>query len=141
MSVRGLVAATVDGGWVPFYDPGRDPVRTITDEHLLAVELFEVVAWGMTIVFSLTDVLTTILGLGHPALTEAVPASRWVIGRYGWLGLAVEHAVVLAILVGLWRLLPKPYRLVVPLEGAWAGYIIAHGNLVLLLTHEVLAPL
>jgi len=106
-------------------------------EHELAFDLFEVVAWGMTITFALADVVTTAIGLPHPLLSEAVPSSLWVINTYGWVGLAVEHALALGLLAVMWSLLPRPYRLVVPLEGAFAGYLITHSNLVTLLTHGV----
>jgi len=138
MSVRGLVAATRDGAWVPYYDPRTDPLHVVTDEHRLALELFEVVAWGLTIVFALFDVWTTALGLPHPLLTEAVPLTLSIIARFGWLGLAAEHALTIGFLAALWRLLPRPYRVVVPLEGAWAGYLITHNNLVALLVSGAL---
>lgn len=138
MSVRGLLGSTRDGGWVPYYDPQRDPVNVMTIEHALAFELFEVVAWGLTITFALADLLTTALGLPHPLLSEAVPATLWVVEQFGWPGLAVEHALTIGLLAVMWQLLPRPYRLVVPLEGALAGYLITHNNLVTLLTHGVL---
>lgn len=138
MSVRGLLGSTAEGRWIPFYDPRYDPVHEMTDEHALAFDLFEVVAWGLTIAFVLADLVTTALGLPHPLLTEAVPVTLWVVERFGWPGLAVEHALTLAFLAALWRLLPRPYRLVVPLEGAFAGYLITHNNLITLLSHDVL---
>lgn len=138
MSARGLLEGTRDGGWVPYYDPGRDPLYALTDEHRLALELFEVVAWGLTIVFALVDLLSTAVGLPHPFLVEAVPLTLVVVERFGVLGLAVEHVLTLGLLAALWQLLPRPYRVVVPLEGAWAGYIITHNNLVALLSSGAL---
>lgn len=138
MAFRDSLASARNGGWVPFYDERMDPIHAATMEHGEAFRLFEVVAWGLTIAFAVADVVTTSIGLAHPMLTEAVPISRWVIERFGWLGLAVEHALTLALLAVLWQVLPRPYRVVVPLEGAWAGYIITHSNLVVLLTHDVL---
>ena len=138
MSARGLLAGTRDGGWVPYYDPARDPLYALTDEHRLALELFEVVVWGLTIVFALVDLLSTAVGLPHPFLVEAVPLTLVVVERFGVLGLAVEHVLTLGLLAALWQLLPRPYRVVVPLEGAWAGYLITHNNLVVLLTSGAL---
>lgn len=135
MDTRLFVDRIRDGGWVPYYDPTSDPVRAVSMGHRLALELFEVVAWGMTIVFALADVVTTVVGLTHQPVTEVVPTSLWVLAHFGWPGLVLEHVVVLAFLAVLWQLLPRPYRLVVPLEGSLAGYLIAHGNLVLLLVH------
>ena len=126
------------GGWVPYYEERHDPVHVMSMEHSLAFGLFEVVAWGMTISFAIADVVTTGYGLNHPALAEAVPISSWVIARFGWPGLALEHVLTLALLVVLWQVLPRPYRVVVPLEGAWAGYVITHSNLVVLITNEVI---
>ena len=137
MSVRGKLVESRGGGWVPYYDPGRDPVNALVDEHVLAFELIEVVAWGMTITFALADLWTTAIGLSHPGLAEAVPSTLWIVEQYGWPGLAVEHALTLAFLAALWQVLPRPYRVIVPLEGALAGYLIAHNNLVALLTHGV----
>lgn len=125
------------GGWVPCYEERLDPVHAMSMEYALAFQLFEVVAWGLTISFAAADVVTTSLGLPHPMLTEAVPLSRWVIDRFGWPGLAIEHALTICILAVLWQALPRPYRIVVPLEGAWAGYVVTHSNLVVLLTHGV----
>lgn len=138
MAVRSRLGSARHGGWVPYYEERFDPVHVVWTEHALAFELFEVVAWGMTISFAVADVLTTSIGLAHPMLTEAVPVSLWVVERFGWPGLAVEHALTIALLAALWQALPRPYRVVVPLEGAWAGYIVTHSNLVLLLTHDVL---
>ena len=140
MPERRMLASVRYGGWVPYYEERLDPVHAVAMEHALAFSLFEVVAWGMTITFAGVDVVTTSFGLSHPALTEAVPVSSMVIARYGWPGLAVQHVLILALLALLWQSLPRPYRVVVPLEGAWAGYIATHSNLVLLLTHGVLAP-
>lgn len=139
MVVRDPLASARHGGWVPYYEERLDPIHSISMEHELAFGLFEVVAWGMTISFAVADVLTTSFGLTHPTLAEAVPVSRWVIERFGWPGLAVEHALTLLLLAVLWQALPRPYRVVVPLEGAWAGYLITHSNLVVLLTHGVLS--
>ena len=135
-----MLASVRYGGWVPYYEERLDPVHAVSMEHALAISLFEVVAWGLTITFAAVDVVTTSFGLTHPTLTEAVPVSQWVIGRYGWPGLAAQHLLTMAFLALLWQSLPRPYRVVVPLEGAWAGYIVTHSNLVLLLTHGVLVP-
>lgn len=138
MSARGLLEGTRNGGWVPYYDPARDPLHAVTDEHRLALELFEVVAWGLTIVFALVDLLSTAVGLPHPLLSEAVPLTLLLVGRFGLVGLAVEHVLTLGFLAVLWQLLPRPYRVVVPLEGAWAGYLITHNNLVALVSSGAL---
>ena len=121
------------GGWLPFYDERVDPIHALSMEHALAFGLFEVVAWGMTLCFAAADVVTTAHGLAHPMLSEAVPSSQWVLARFGWPGLAVGHAIVMVLLAVLWQSLPRPYRVVVPLEGAWAGYLITHNNIVALL--------
>lgn len=138
MAARGSLSSARYGGWIPWYDERLDPIHSMSMEHSLALGLFEVVAWGMTISFAIADVVTTALGLTHPMLTEAVPLSQWVIAEFGWPGLALEHALTLVFLAVLWQALPRPYRVVVPLEGAWAGYLITHSNLVMLLTHDVL---
>ena len=138
MSARDPLSSFRYGGWVPYYEERLDPVHAMSMEHALAFGLFEVVAWGMTISFAIADVVTTGYGLTHPTLTEAVPISSWVIAQFGWPGLALEHAMMLVLLAGLWQALPRPYRVVVPLEGAWAGYIITHSNLVVLITNEVI---
>lgn len=140
MSVRGLLGSTRGGGWVPYYDPRHDPVTEMTDEYALAFDLFEVVAWGLTITFALADLVTTAVGLPHPLLSEAVPSTLWVVEQFGWPGLAVEHALTIGLLAAMWQLLPRPYRVVVPLEGAFAGYLITHNNLVTLLSHGALLP-
>lgn len=137
---RGRLASVRFGGWVPYYEEHLDPVHSISMQHALAFGLFEVVAWGLTITFTLVDVVTTSFGLSHPMLVEAVPISRWVIARFGWPGLAVQHVLTLAFLALLWQSLPRPYRVVVPLEGAWAGYIVTHSNLVVLITQGMIAP-
>lgn len=140
MDEPGFLDSFRHGGWVPYYEERWDPVHAVSMEHAQAFGLFEVVAWGLTITFAAVDVVTTSLGLAHPMLVEAVPISSWVIDRFGWPGLAVEHALTLAFLGVLWQTLPRPYRVVVPLEGAWAGYIVTHSNFVVLLTHEVHVP-
>lgn len=140
MAGRRLFVSVRYGGWIPFYEERLDPIHSASMEYALAFGLFEVVAWGLTISFAAADVLTTSLGISHPMLSEAVPVSRWVIERFGWPGLAVAHALILTVLGLLWQSLPRPYRLVVPLEGAWAGYLVTHSNLVVLLTHGVVLP-
>lgn len=132
--VRRLVAESRHGRWLPYYEEATDPIHEIAMEHALAFSLFETVAWGMTIVFAATDVVTTAFGLPHPLLTESVPITRWIVAEFGWSGLVVEHAVVLGLLGAMWHVLPRPYRIVVPLEGAWAGYLIVHSNLVTIVT-------
>lgn len=141
MPVRGVFGSIRDGGWVPWYDPSHDPIKSVTSEHALAFDLVEVVAWGLTITFALSDLLTTVLGLPHPLLFEAVPSTLWVVEQFGWPGLAVKHALTIGLLAAMWQLLPRPYRVVVPLEGAFAGYMVTHSNLVTLLSHGVLLAL
>ena len=138
MRASDALSAVRYGGWVPYYEERRDPVHAMSMEYSVAFGLFEVVAWGMTISFAIADVVTTGYGLTHPTLTEAVPISSWVIARFGWSGLALQHVLTLALLAVLWQALPRPYRVVVPLEGAWAGYVITHSNLVVLITNEVI---
>lgn len=140
MFARRLFVATRHGRWLPYYDEATDPIHAIAMEYALAFSLFEVVAWGMTIVFAAADVITTAVGLPHPMLAESVPITQWVVSQYGWPGLVVEHLVTLGVLAGMWHILPRPYRLIVPLEGAWAGYLITHSNIVALVTHGVILP-
>lgn len=123
-----------------YYEERLDPIHATSMEYAFAFGLFEVVAGGLTVTFAAADVLTTSLGLSHPMLVEAVPVSRWVIERFGWPGLAVEHALALALLGVLWQALPRPYRVVGPLEGASAGYTVTHSNLVVLFDHGVAVP-
>lgn len=132
--VRRLAAESRHGRWLPYYEEATDPIHGLAMEYALAFALFETVAWGMTIVFAATDVVTTAFGLPHPLLAESVPITRWIVAEFGWPGLVVEHAVVLGLLGAMWYVLPRPYRIVVPLEGAWAGYLIVHSNLVTIAT-------
>lgn len=134
------VLGTVRGGrWVPYWEPAADPLHRLAVENEERVTQVELGFWTLAVVFDALDFVTTVLGIGHPALGEGVPLSRWVLAQYGVPGLFVEHVAALVVLFWLWYALPRPYRLIVPGQFAVVGALIVAANAARLAAHGVIA--
>lgn len=125
------------GRWVPLYDPTRDPVRAYARHHAATYRQLEVAVWVAAVLFLGTDVLTTIVGLSHPGIGEGVAMTRLAL-RFGWLGLVAKKCAVTGLIAGLWLVLPRPYRLAIPLTAVMAGAITVSNNVAVLIQHGIL---
>lgn len=127
-----------DGLWIPYYDPRLDPIRRVALQHAQTYVVVERAAWVAAVFFIVADLITTLLGLSHPLLAEGSPHSQVAL-QFGWVGMIAKTMVVIGAVAGLWAILPRPYRLVVPLTAAIAGTLPFVNNLVLLVEHGVIA--
>lgn len=125
-----VVLDAVRGGrWVPHYDPDADPIHRFAVDNHRSFALVEWTMWTLAVLFDTIDFVTTWFGVNQPGLREGIPFSRWVLDHFGLVGLFVEHVAALVVLVGLWYVLPKPYRLVVPGQFTVIGIVIVYGNI------------
>lgn len=124
-------ALVARGRWVPFYDPTSDPVRALTLQHRRSYTVGEVLLWSAAILFMITDVVSTLIGLTHPGITERMAVTRLAL-QFGWPGLVVKKTIVLVMIFTFWSMLPRPYRLAIPATAAGAGYLTVENNLIVL---------
>ena len=92
-------------------------------------ERFRTTLWVAAIVFfGVGDLTTTAIGLGVAGVVEAGPVVGPVIDRYGVAGIGLVKTLVFAGSYGLWRAVPAPHRLGVPLGLAVVGVGVTGWN-------------
>jgi hypothetical protein len=79
--------------------------------------------------FGVGDVATTTVGLGLPGVTEASPYVRGFVYRHGLAGMVSLKVAALSIAFVVWRSVPRPYAVGVPLGLATIGVVLTAWNL------------
>lgn len=131
---RGVITVATRGRWVPFYDPARDPIRILAMQHRVFYQRVELWFWLMALAFLISDAITTLIGFSHPGISESVAVTRVAL-EFGWIGIAVKKTIVITLILGCWLVLPRPYRLVIPITAAITGFITVRNNVTVLLHH------
>ena len=91
---------------------------------------FRTVLWATAVAFfGVGDLATTTIGLGFAGVVEAGPVVGPVVGRYGITGIALVKILVFGGSYGLWRAVPPPHRLGVPLGIAVVGVGVTGWNI------------
>lgn len=78
--------------------------------------------------FGVGDLVTTAVGLRLSGVIEAGPLVGPLIGRYGVGSLFVVKTLALVGSYGVWRLVPAPHRIGVPLGLAVLGVVVTGWN-------------
>jgi len=78
--------------------------------------------------FGVGDLTTTTIGLGLAGVVEAGPVVGPAVDRYGIAGIGLMKLLVLGGSYGLWRAVPAPHRLGVPLGIAVVGVAVTGWN-------------
>ncbi|MFA1609460.1 hypothetical protein [Halobellus rubicundus] len=85
--------------------------------------------WQGTIVFFLVgDVVTTLSGYHLHTVVEASPLVAWLINTYGLPLLVPLKVAVVAGFYGLYRIVPHPHSIGVPLALCMLGFVVTVWN-------------
>lgn len=84
---------------------------------------------GGLLLYGVGDTATTFLGLSTGGIAEAGPVAAPPIETYGRVALLGVEAVTFAAFYALWRVLPTPGRVAVPLALATVGTVVTAWNL------------
>lgn len=110
------------------------PVAGRPESGLDRLAARERVLWVLALLgYGLGDLVTTLVGLSTGRAAEAGP----VAGPVAEFGLPALVALKLASLVAFylaWRLLPRPFRVAVPLAVAGVGAVVSAWNATVILT-------
>ena len=79
------------------------------------------------------DLITTGFGVASGGIAEAGPIAAPIIHRYGFLGMILLKLVVMGLAFSLWKLVPSPARIGIPLGLATVGVLVTAWNLIVLL--------
>jgi hypothetical protein len=83
---------------------------------------------GAVAFFIIGDLVTTIIGLRLQTVVEASPVAVWAINGYG-LGMIFPLKLgVVSGLYGLYRVVPNPHRIGVPLGLCALGFVVTVWN-------------
>jgi hypothetical protein len=103
--------------------------RTTTSPSIDLLDDLQPLWWhGAVVFFVVGDLLTTFVGLQLGTVVEASPVSAWLINGYG-LGLIFPVKLgVVSGLYGLFRVVPHPHNIGVPLGLCALGFVITVWN-------------
>ena len=91
---------------------------------------FRTALWTTAVAFfGVGDLVTTAVGLGFAGVVEAGPVVGPVVDQYGIAGIGLVKLLVLAGSYGLWRAVPAPHRLGIPLGIAVVGVGVTGWNI------------
>ncbi|MDR5672513.1 hypothetical protein RH858_05030 [Halalkaliarchaeum sp. AArc-GB] len=82
--------------------------------------------------FGIGDLVTTAIGLQLQYVVEVGPVVGEVIKIYGATAMVWLKVLVFVLCYGLWRIVPEPHRVGVPLGLAVLGVLVTLWNLVVL---------
>jgi hypothetical protein len=80
--------------------------------------------------FGVGDLATTLVGFGVAGVTEVGPVAGPLLSRLGPAGAVGLKFAAFAVSYGLWRLVPRPYAVGIPLGLAVVGVGVTCWNLV-----------
>lgn len=80
------------------------------------------------LLYGFGDLITTTVGLSHHDIVEVGPVAQPIVGAYGTLGLAVLKSATLFGSYLVWRLVPPPHRVGIPLGLAIVGIAVTGWN-------------
>ncbi|MDX1746826.1 MAG: hypothetical protein R3324_12875 [Halobacteriales archaeon] len=86
----------------------------------------------MVLFFCVGDLVTTHVGLSMPGIVEAGPLVGPVLEAYGPAAMVVMKGATVALFYGLYRVVPEPHSLGVPLGLAVVGVLVTAWNLVVI---------
>jgi hypothetical protein len=82
-----------------------------------------VLFWGVG------DYATTVVSMRYGVGYESTPGVAIIIREFGHLGHLGFKLAMFAAFAVIWRLLPRPFRIAVPVGFAVAGAVLSVGNL------------
>lgn len=105
-----------------------------TSDTIQLLEKYTRELWGLTIVFfGGGDIITTAIGWTFSETVELGPLAAILFHRFG-LGIMIPLKLAMFVIAwGLWKLVPAPHRLGVPLGLATFGVLLTLWNTTILL--------
>lgn len=89
--------------------------------------------WVLAVLtFGMTDIVTTFIGLSQGMAHEASPLASAIFGDHGFGFIYVIKAAVFLLFYFLWRFIPTPYNVSIPLGLFIVGSLITAWNLVVI---------
>lgn len=79
--------------------------------------------------YGVGDVVTTVVGVHTPGVVETNPFARWAFARSVVGGMVALKGLAFAGAYLLWRAVPPPYRVGVPLGLALSGLVVTCWNM------------
>lgn len=105
----------------------------MTSRHGREIDLLSnvrVELWGLAILlFGVGDLLTTTVGLVNGPVVETGPVVADLLRRYGVLAIVGSKTALFALCAVLYRRVPSPHHLGVPLGLATMGVLVTGWNL------------
>jgi len=112
---------------------GEQPLFSLPPAYAAALDRVGSWCWVLAVaLWGAGDWLTTWYSMTTGAGYESTPIIARTIAAYGHLGHAGFKLVVFVGLAVLYRILPRPFRLAVPLGVAVAGAKLTHNNLLVI---------
>ena len=131
----------------PRYEPSADPLHQLALRHLRAYRYGSCCLWGLALLLSIGDVITTWVGvtplLGGPyeGLSESVGLTAWVVETVGAWAFAVQKALVLGLAWRVSCVFPRPYPLGIALTVVGVNGLALSQNLQMLSSVAALSQL
>lgn len=109
------------------FDP-QDPSKL--DHQIVGIlQRYAPELWGVTIVFFVFgDLLTTSVGLLGGGVAEVGPLVGPLLDRFGLLAMIPLKALAVGTCYGLWKVIPEPHSIGVPLGLATFGVLVTGWN-------------
>jgi len=84
------------------------------------------------LLYGVGDLVTTTVGLGQQGIVEIGPVAGPVVDAYGTRGLVVLKSGTLAASYAVWRLVPQPHRVGIPLGLVGVGLAVTSWNTIMI---------
>lgn len=105
----------------------------VTDRRFGRAPSVGTVLWVLAVLaFGAGDLATTLMGLNVAGVTEVGPVAGPLFSSLGPAGVVALKLVSLVGFYGIWRLIPHPHAVGVPLGLAAVGIVVTCWNLVVI---------
>ncbi|WP_162524322.1 DUF5658 family protein [Halobellus captivus] len=84
--------------------------------------------YGAIVLFLVGDIATTLVGLQLRTVVEASPVAAWLINSYGLSMIVPVKVLIVCGFYGLYRLVPSPHSIGVPLGLCALGFVVTVWN-------------
>jgi len=102
------------------------------------LDQYEFHLWVVTFLFFfLGDLVTTGIGISMGEIVEVGPIADPIIYQYEFYGMIALKFLVMGISYGLWRLVPDPARVGVPLGLAVVGVLVTGWNSMVIVSAHI----
>ncbi|MGQ4556631.1 DUF5658 family protein [Halobellus sp. GM3] len=103
--------------------------QTNADSSIGLLEDLTTLWWyGAVVFFLVGDVVTTLAGLQLHTVVEASPVAAWLINAHGISMILPLKLVVVCGFYGIYRVIPRPHSIGVPLGLCALGFVVTVWN-------------